>query len=175
MLLLLVLPCALFADNAHFSIDRVTIGEEDGVYMMEADLDLELSDGMMDALRSGVELLFLAEIELVRPRRWLPDETVGRLEQRYELAYHSLAQRFVVRNVNTDYRDAYPTLAEALLALGHIRQLPVIDTDLVNANKVRGQIRVRLDLAHLPMPARLGAYTDKTWRVSSDWVTWSLR
>lgn len=169
-----MLPCAAFA-GASFSIDRVNVVEEEGVYMLAADLDLTLSNSMEKALRSGVGLVFLVEIELFRARRWLPDEVVGRLEQRYELSYHSLTERFVVRNINTDYREAYLTLDEALDALAQIRQLPVIDADLISSNKIKGQIRVRLDLSSLPMPARLDAYTSKSWRTSSDWVIWSLQ
>lgn len=172
---MLLLPCVLFAASARFDISQINITEDNGVYMLEAGLELQLADEMLSALESGVELVFLVEIELIKQRRWLPDETVGRLEQRYELAYHSLTERYVVRNVNTDYRDAYPSLNAALRGLSRIEGLPVIDTDLVEAGKVRGQIRVQLDLSHLPMPVRINAYTDKNWRTSSDWVTWSLQ
>lgn len=171
----LLLPCVLLAaDTAKFSVENVHVTKESGVYMLQADLDLRLADEMIAALGNGVELVFLVEIELVRHRRWLPDDTVGKLEQRFELAYHSLTERYVVRNVNTDYRDAYPSLSAALRGLSRIENLPVIDTDLVDPKRMVGQIRVQLDLSHLPIPVRINAYTDKVWRTSSDWSKWSL-
>lgn len=175
LVLLLLLPAVLLAQSARFSIEKVSVEEESGVYMLAADLDLRLSDEMLDALKSGVELVVLVEIELIKPRRWLPDETVGKLEQKYELAFHSLTERYVVRNINTDFRNAYSTLSAAVVGLSRIESLPVIDTDLVDPKRTKGRIRVQLDLSHLPMPVRLNAYTDKQWRTSSDWVTWSLR
>jgi HAMP domain-containing protein len=52
---------------------------------------------------------------------------VAALEQSYELAYHALSDRYLVRNVNSGEQASYATLDAALDSLRVISNLPILD------------------------------------------------
>ncbi|MGV6857592.1 MAG: DUF4390 domain-containing protein [bacterium] len=172
--------CLIFwSGDAHaapaFSILAVETTLEDGVYLLDISEDLELGTRLADALESGVPLVFKTEIEIYKPHRWFPNETVGSLAQRYELTYRSLSRRYVVRNLNTDDQLTFATLREALNQLETIKKLPVIDANLVTPGAHKGKIRVLLDASYLPLPLRVRALTSRVWGASSPWVGWSFQ
>ncbi len=175
-LLALFLPVDAFAAREpELSILSVDSTLEEGVYLLDIHLDVSLGRRLLNALQSGVPLVFKLEIEIYKQHRWLPNETVASLAQRYKLTYRSLAQRYVVKNLNTDSQETFVSLNDALAYLNLIENLPVIDEALVNPKRVRGKIRLRLDSSYLPLPLRVRSLTSKVWGASSRWVGWSLQ
>lgn len=172
-LLLVVAPAR--ADSPSFRVEDVQTRLENGVYVLDARLRLRLSRDMRRALESGLPLVFKVRIEVIRPRRFLWDETLATITQRYELQLHPLSGQYVLRHLNTGIQQTFRSLDAALAQLGDLRDIPVIDAKLLAPDVTyRGRIRVVLDDAALPMPLKVRAYTRSGWRVQAPWTTWSL-
>lgn len=166
------LSVALAANFAVRTADTLLQGK---AYKLDALVDLQLSKDALDALHKGVPLTILFELEVLKPRAYLWDETVLAAEQRYELSYQALVQRYQVRNRRTDQESDYPTLEHALSALGRITDVHVIDRSaLEEGADYTVQLRVSLDLEALPVPLRLMGYVSDDWQLSSEWYTWPL-
>jgi hypothetical protein len=160
-------------DNA-FVIKSVETRLVNDVYHLDARIDYRFSDEALNALRSGVPLLILLDIQVVQDR-WYWDRTLAELEQGYLLLYHALSEQFIIHNLNSGAQEHFRSLGAALRSLGRIDNLPLIDAKLLQpdeAYKVR--LRTHLDIESLPAPMRPLAYISSDWQLDSDWVTWPL-
>src|SRR6267378_1960709 len=64
----------------------------------------------------------------------------------------------------------FPTLSEALEALGRVHGWAVLGQDQVdNGRTYVAAVRLRLDPAQLPTPFRVSAVTNREWTLTSDW------
>lgn len=172
-LALLLLPHAAW--SAEFRVHRIDSRLVDQVFLLDANIDYDLSATALDALSSGIPLTLRLDISIERVRRWMWNEEVAALEQRYELSYHALSRQYLVRNLNSGGVYTYPTLQSALEALGEIRSFPLLDQKLIDASEAyRGSLRAYLDIEALPSPLRPIAYISPAWHLGSDWHQWSL-
>src|ERR1700681_1202470 len=73
------------AETPRFDVRSAYLEPVDGVLDLNATLDLSLSRNALQALRSGVPLSFQLDLSLNRKRRYLPDEGVAHLAQRWRL------------------------------------------------------------------------------------------
>lgn len=169
-----VWPVLVHAEQVH--VRQTEISLVDNVYRLDADIDYALPDVVLNALNNGVVLTFAVDIEVYRDREYLWNKVVAALEQRYEIQYHALTDQYLLHNVNSGSHLSYDSLGNALLSLGTLRQLPVIDTALLE-DDVNYQLRIsaRLDFGKLPVPLQLKAYVTPEWRLGSDWHVQALR
>ncbi|MDX1655622.1 MAG: DUF4390 domain-containing protein [Candidatus Competibacteraceae bacterium] len=174
--LLMVLLLALPAWAAGFKVLEARTQEVAGVYRLDARIDYELSDPALEALFNGVPLTLQLEMEILRRRDWLWDETVASLTQRFRLEYHALARQYLVTNLNSGEFRSFPTRSAAMEYLGRIEDFPLIDSSLLepDGNYYYGQLRASLDIESLPAPLRPVAYLSSQWRLASPWYLWSL-
>jgi len=137
-------------------------------YSLYADFRLDLTAPLLEALKNGVSLGFLVEFELTRPRWYWFDEKSASEKLELRLAYLPLAQQY--RLSSGTLHQNFPTLAEALQALGTVHGWPVLGQDRVdNGRKYIASVRMRLDPAQLPTPFRVSAVTNREWTLASDW------
>lgn len=164
------------AQETGLEIRTATTRLEDGVWYLAARVDYRLNRDTLEALQNGIALTFGLEVELVRQRNWLPDETVAELRQDYELSWQPLARGYLVRNKNSGDQRAHTTLFAALNDLGRITALPLIDASLVDdAANYEVALRAALDQQQLPGPLRMLAFWDDDFSLESDWYRWDLR
>ena len=162
--------------QASLSLSDVGIGVDDGVYELGARLDLHLPDDARKAVESGLTLRLNYEIVIDRVRRYMLDAEVAALVQRYEVTYHALSQRWLVRNLNTGEQNDYGSLDTALARISELRGLPIIDTALLPAGpEYQGRIRAVLDLTTAPDAFGWLLFWADDWSAESDWKTWTLR
>ena len=158
-----------------FFITDIHTHIEDGVYLLNADVDYRFGDETLQALSNGVPLTIHLTIEIDRVRNWWTDANIATLEQRYSLQYHALSHQYLLRNLNSGAFYSYPHYHAAVEALGSLRDLPLIDSKLILDNEsYSASMRVELDIEALPSPLRPVAYITPAWRLRSDWYTWSL-
>ena len=146
-----------------------------GVHELEARLQLILSAEALDALGSGVPLTIELGIDVIRVRRFMPDDLEAELIVTYELEYRPLSQRYIVRNLNSGDQDSFATLYSALNNLGRIQGLPVIDDALLDPDsKYRMRLRALLSTRQYPAPLRILFFWRSQWQLQSDWYQWNL-
>lgn len=145
------------------------------IYQLEARLEYQFSKEVLLALDNGVSLTLVLDIEVFAPNRYLWDEVIASLEQRYEIQYHALSEQYLLRNLNSGSQFVYSSLDAALATLGRLERVPILDAYLLRENQhYMVRVRSRLDLDSLPVPLQLKAYVSKSWWLSSGWYSWDL-
>lgn len=147
-----------------------------GVYYLNARLDLYLGESAVEALANGVNMNLELQINVSRSRLYIWDSNVASLRQRYQLSWHALTERFVVANVNSGERNSYADLESAVAALAKVENLPVIDASLLEpGSRYSVGLRATMDVREMSGPLRFLTFLWGDWRTSSDWYTWPLR
>ncbi len=146
-----------------------------GVYLLNSQIDYQLSEAALDALNNGVPITFEVKIEVLEQRQWLWNKTIALLRQYYILHYHALAKKYQLSYKNTDIEQSFFSLSAAITALGDIQDLPILDKEILEADK-QYQVRLKavLVIEDLPLPLLPIAYFSPSWLLSSDWYQWTL-
>lgn len=146
-----------------------------GVYCLNADIDLNMSNQAIDALENGVPLTVELQIEVIQHRTLLWNKTVATLAERYQISFHPLTRRFIVKNLNSGQQQSFASYRDAITYLGQINDLPIIDSSLLEPHtKYMIRMRAVLDIKDFPGPLQLIASLFKSWDLSSDWYAWVL-
>ena len=177
LLAFIAIPQAVFGQGqSRCEIRSAYVEPADGVYELNATLDLDLPEGARAAIREGAPLKLQLEIVVRRQRSYWFDYTVATLEQNYELVYHALSERYLVRNLNSGKQVSYATLGAALDELRVISKLPILDQALVEPSR-RHEISLRasIDVRTMPDALRFVLFWVDDWRRRSEWYTWSPR
>jgi hypothetical protein len=162
-------------DPGLFEVRSASTALSGNVYYLTARLDYRLSSEARAALESGLTLTIRVEIEILNRRALWMDTEAARLTQTFELEYHALTERHVVRNLNREAQESFSTLYAALESLGTIERLPLIDTAVLEADRGYDiRIRALLDTEQLPGPLRLLAFWRRDWSLASEWYRWQL-
>lgn len=173
LLVLFALPVVAWSQE-RFEIRSAYIEPTDTVYELNATIDFELPEGAREVVREGVPLTLHLEIVVKRQRNYWVDYTVATLEQRYELVYHALSERYLVRNLNSGDQTSFPTLEAALDQLRVVSKLPLLDKALVESGRRHEvSIRASLDVQTMPDALRFVLFWADDWRQRSEWYTWS--
>ena len=176
--LMFVLTARAQDDGDHagyFEVRSASMSLVDGVHVLEARLQLVLSDEALDALNAGVPITIELQTQVIRSRRFLPDALDAELQTRFELEYRPLSQRYIVRNLNSADQDSFATLYSALNNLGRINALPLIDDELLRPGKdYRVRVRAMLQTQQYPAPLRLVFFWRSQWQLQSEWYEWTL-
>ena len=146
------------------------------VYELTAKVEIALPEEARKGIEAGLALRVVYEIALSRVRGYWPDATVAELEQTYELSYHALSQRYLVRNLNTGEQQDFGSLQAALEQLGDVRGLPVIDADMVRGDsQYEVYLRAVVDLSTTPAALQWLLFWTDDWSATSEWFIWPLR
>ncbi|MDQ3580625.1 MAG: DUF4390 domain-containing protein [Pseudomonadota bacterium] len=173
--LLLVLVSAARAAPSLITIENATLRRSNGFYVLDATLHFGITGEPIKALRSGVPLTLLVEVQIEELRKFLWDKRIGGIRQRYRIEHHALSGHYLVTNVATGEQDSFPSIEDAADSLAELREIPVIDErSLRPGYRYEAAVRARLDLAALPGPLRLVAYLSSEWRIGSPWHRWGL-
>ena len=161
--------------EGYFEVRSATTAIDACVHTLDARLQLVLSSEALSALASGVTLTIELQMQVIRVRRWIVDDTEAELAVRYELEYRPLSQRYIVRNLNSGEQDSFATLYSALNSLGRVQGLPVIDEALLDPDgKYRFRLRAMLNTQQYPATLRLLFFWRGQWQLQSEWFEWSL-
>lgn len=173
--LVLVSTPAAAQSSAPFGVRTAYVQLVADVYLLNARLHLPLKERLRAALRDGVPLTLELELEVTGSRRYWLDEDVASLRQLYQLQYHAVSDRYLVRNLNSGEQSSFPTLDAAVEQLSRISSLPVLDRALIeNDRRYEFHLRVTLDLGDMPDTLRVLMFWTDTWRRVSEWYTWPL-
>ena len=141
---------------------------ENDTWMLAADVLVPLPSRLEEALQRGVPLHFVAEFELSRGRWYWLDEKIAQASQTFRLSYHALTRQY--RVTLNGLAQHYPTLDEAVRAMGTVRGWRVVEVDLLRpGTPYDAQVRMRLDTGQLPKPFQVTALTNRDWTLQAEW------
>ncbi len=148
---------------------------KEGVYHLNARLELPVTPAVKQGLADGVPLSLQAELLIERERRLLPNANVAELTQRYLLQYNAVSARYVLRNVNSGEQESFATVEDALLRLSTVRDVPVLDKSFIQSGPhYEANVRIKLDYGAVPMTVRILMFWVNDWHRESEWYTWTL-
>jgi hypothetical protein len=170
-----LLAAAALSADTRFAIRNAFAEPVAGVWQLNVIVETGLSEPALEALAEGIPLTMILDIEISGERRFLPDATVAELQQRWELAYDALSGRYVVININSGAQTTFATLDEAIETLSRVRNLPLIDADLLEeGRRYEVSLRASFDIGGLPGAIKVLVFW-RDWSQSTDWYTWSIR
>jgi hypothetical protein len=158
-----------------YAADGIEIGETrlersiDGeAWILNVDVDIQLSSRLEDAVNKGLPLYFVLELEVTKPRWYWFDESSANKVQSYKLSYHALTRQY--RLALGAYQQTFSTLNDAVRGMTKIRGWRVGEFEqFVIGAKYDAQVRMRLDASQLPKPFQVIGITNKEWSLSSEW------
>jgi hypothetical protein len=172
--MLLGMPAVAQAQDERFEVRSAYLELADGVWHLDARLQLGLSPAARRAIDDGVPVTLTLAAEISRVRRLLRDEVVASLEQRWTLQYHALSQRFLVTSVNSGQQDSYATLGLALEGLADVRHLPVVDESLLQqGRRYDVNLRATVDIGGLPETLKALMFW-RDWSRATEWYAWTV-
>lgn len=143
---------------------------EEGGWELSADLELQLSPTLESALQRGLPLYFTLRLQITRPRwYWLDAELVDQRRE-YRVSYHALTRQYRVSSGALGL--SYPTLAEAMRAVGSVRGWAVADGGrLKSGERYRARLELRMDGSRLPKPFQINLLGPGEWStdVEAEW------
>jgi hypothetical protein len=147
-----------------FELEKV-----DNDWLLNATFQIELSNGLEDAVQKGVVLYFQTEFDVTRSRWYWFDERPAIAQRQTRLSYQPLTQQY--RIASEGFTFSARTISEALQAVGSIGGWRVIDANQLDTSKsYTASLRMTLDLSKLPKPFQVNALNNRDWNVSSDWL-----
>ncbi len=157
------------------SILSVSSKEDERVFYMDADIDIQLPQYIVEALYSGIPLPMLLQVKVKETRNWWPDRLLVTVEQRYVLHYYPLLDVFKLNNLTTGSSTSHTRLDLALSKIGMIRHFPVLDKEhFITDNRLYAALHLKVDVEALPKPLRTEALLGGNWDIGSAWKEWPL-
>jgi hypothetical protein len=145
------------------------------VFQLHARVDYPMTPAISDALRDGVDLIFDVNARVERARRFWMNSTIVDLTLRRELAYHTVSDRYVVRDPASGDQQTFATLDAALLYLGTVDAWPIlVEPQLETGAQYIISVRAGIHRGHLSSSLRALLFWTNDWSRVSDWYTWSL-
>lgn len=160
------LPGGAMAQDSQ--VTQVTITQQDGQLVLDADIHLQLGGELNDAAHKGVPLYFTLDLQIERPRWWWFDKTVVDMQRSVRIQYNPLTRQW--RTGSGDLSLPMPSLQEALDSLRHIRHWVIGPVEPFTAHPLwRGRLRLRLDTARLARPLQVDGLNSKAWSLATPW------
>jgi hypothetical protein len=145
------------------------------VFQLHARIDYPMTPAISEALRDGVDLIFDVDARVERVRRFWLNSTVVDVTLRRELAYHTVSDRYVVRDPQTSDQQTFATLDAALQYLGTVEGWPIlVEPQLETGAQYVISVRAGIHRGHLSSSLRALLFWTDDWSRVSDWYTWSL-
>jgi hypothetical protein len=150
------------------------VNVDNGVFLLHARIEYPDNPAIRDALRDGITLSFDLDTRVERHRRLWFDAEVVALTLRRELSFHSVSERFIVRDVRSGDQQNFATLEEALKQLGTVDGWPIIVEPQLDGGEYEVSVRAGVRRGRLPSSLRALMFWTDDWHRTSEWYSWSL-
>ena len=175
--LAIVLAAPLRADalDGQFEVRSAFININNDVYLLHADVQYPLSDDMRKALADGASLDFELQAAVFRERRYWFDNDVVNLTLRRQLSFHSVSNRYIVKETGQEEQRSFATVEAALEDLGRIEGWPILTRPQLTAEAgYRVAVRASVRRGKLNDALRVILFWTDDWQRNSEWYEWSL-
>jgi hypothetical protein len=173
---LLAQPLRAEGLEGRFEVRSADLELKDGVYHLNARIDLPIGDAVRRGLSEGVSLALEVDLEIQRVRQLLPNSRIAELTQRYHLQYNAVSARYILRNDNSGQQESLGTVDEAIEHLSEVHSLPALDKALIARDRrYESRVRARIDFGTVPFTLRLLMFWVGDWHRESDWYAWTFQ
>jgi len=156
--------------SGQFQISSAKTYDMNESIVIDADLKMNFSKEVVEALENGIPLTIAVEVQIFRERPWWRNIVIKESMQLFELRYHPLTDVHEVKNLATQERYSFKSREDAMAVLGTIRAAHLIDKKMLNKNdQYHVQIHTLLDISRLPPALRQIASLSSSWRLESPW------
>ncbi len=157
-------------------VTHVSSQEDDRVYYMDAMIEIQIPEYIIQAIYNGVPLPLLLQIEVNELNSWWLDRTLVTIEQRYVLHYFPLYDFIRLDNLTDGSSVTLKSFNAAFKKIGTIDHFPILDKEHFSiSNEIYARMRLKLDESALPKPLRTESLLGGSWDIESDWKEWSVR
>lgn len=159
-----------------FEVRSADLELKDGVYHLNARIDLPISEAVRRGLVEGVPLTLEVDLDIERVRQLLPNSRVAELTQRYRLQYNAVTARYILRNENSGQQESLGTVDEAISHLSEVHSLPALDKALIAPDRrYEGRVKAKIDFGTVPFTLRLLMFWVSDWHRESDPYDWTFQ
>ena len=170
LMLIFLYSDQLMANSQDFASQDLALVQDDVSLLLQGDISFNFSKAALEALANGLPLAVETEINIKPVNKWYWQKSLVSYNYKLEIQYHALSQQYLVKGFSDDYPRAFYTQSSALVALGHVEGLPLIELSLLEAEaSYEVNIRSALDSESLPVPLRPLTYLSDDWRLRSEW------
>jgi Domain of unknown function (DUF4390) len=174
--LILAQPLRAEGLAGRFEVRSADLELKDGVYHLNARIDLPITEAVRHGLVEGLPLTLEVDLDIERVRQLLPNSRVAELTQRYRLQYNAVSARYILRNENSGQQESLGTVDEAIAHLSEVHSLPALDKALIAADRrYEGRVKARIDFGTVPFTLRLLMFWVSDWHRESDWYAWTFQ
>lgn len=168
LLALVALP--LLADSGgNIQIKSFDFRKSTEGFRIDVLADITLNQTLEDALKKGVELVFMVNASIMKPRWYWLDEEVARCRARFRLSYHALTRQY--RLLQNEQLYSFASLNIALKTLGRQVDLPFKEyTPLLPNREYYLALQISLDVSRLPKPFQMEWFDSEDWNLVSERV-----
>ena len=158
-------------------IQSAFVSVVDGVHQLHVRTRYPANDETVAALRDGVSVSYDIDVEVNRERRFWTDAEVVSLRLERELSFHSVSERYVVRDpLAAGEQRSFATLDEALVALGSVDNWPIlVAAQLKEPGDYVVSVRASVRRGRLTDALRALMFWSDDWQRESEWYSWSLQ
>ena len=142
---------------------------------VDCNVDYGLDERVKQALRNGIEMSFLLDVELRQKSPYWKGPLVSQLNKGFRVKYHALTKQFVMVDMGDQKELSFPDLYSAFYYQRRIRNAEIATLDSLDLDQdyyIRA--RARLASEKLPLPLRIKSYVSSNWRPSSGWTVWPM-
>lgn len=163
--------------DEHIELRSVYVVPKDDLYALHGQLVFDLPDGARKAIEQGATFNLSVEANIKRKRSLWYDAVEADIAQQYEVVYHAVSGRYVVRNVNSGDQESFATLDASLDRLKTLNGIALIGTaeSVPEQSDHEVSVRATLLVRSLPRVLRILLFWTNDWQQTSDWYTWTLR
>jgi len=174
LLIALIAAVAFAARADDIEVQEANLWAADEGLVLNVEFAFDFNSKLADAVSNGVPLYFVIEFELTRPRWYWFDQRTASKRQQVRLSYHALSRHY--RLSTGLLQQNFETLEGALAVLRRVDNWLVVGrTVSLSDARYEAAVRMRLDLALLPKPIQISAYTSNAWHLESAWKRFPLR
>jgi hypothetical protein len=162
--------------NDALEIQSGFVNVVNGVYQLQVRVRYPMNDEDLRALQQGVSLFYDVDLEVTRERRFWTAANVVNLSLRRELSYHSVSERYLVKDPQGVVEArSFASFEEALADLGKVDGWPILVSAQVSEDgEYFVNVRAVVRRGRLTDALRALMFWSDDWQRRSEWYSWSL-
>jgi hypothetical protein len=162
--------------NDALEIQSGFVNVVNGVYQLQVRVRYPMNDEDLRALQQGVSLFYDVDLEVTRERRFWTAANVVNLSLRRELSYHSVSERYLVKDPQGVVEaHSFASFEEALADLGKVDGWPILVSAQVSEDgEYFVNVRAVVRRGRLTDALRALMFWSDDWQRRSEWYSWSL-